>query len=149
MVSKALIPQPNFSFLNRIRYFSYQVATQLSSRGWVDPVPDPILPEKFIGYSQESNPGPLGWQSDVVTTIPNRWSRIHHKHQKFLDLQHYNLWTEIFINYGTYLFTCLFYCFFVYFNICLFNNLFIFLVIYLLTCLFTQFISLPTYFCSF
>ena len=27
----------NFSFLNRIRYFSYQVATQLSSRGWVHP----------------------------------------------------------------------------------------------------------------
>ena len=33
-------------FLTGFRYFSYQVATQLSSRGWVDPVPDPILPKK-------------------------------------------------------------------------------------------------------
>ena len=43
--------------LTGFRYFSYPVATQLSSQGWVDPVPDPILPEKFLGYSQESNPG--------------------------------------------------------------------------------------------
>ena len=43
----------------------------MSSRGWVDPYPDPILPEKFLGNSQESNPGPLGWQSDMLTTIPN------------------------------------------------------------------------------
>ena len=40
----------------------------------MDPVPDPILLEKFLGYSRESNPGPLGWLSDVLTTIPNRWS---------------------------------------------------------------------------
>ena len=75
VASKHLSLNLNFSFLNRIRYFSYQVATQLSSWGWVDPVPDPILLEKFLGYSQESNPGPLGWQSDVLTTIPNRWSK--------------------------------------------------------------------------
>ena len=59
-------------FLTTFCYFSCQIATQLSSRGWVDPVPDPILPEKFLGYSQESNPGPLGYQSDVLTAIPNR-----------------------------------------------------------------------------
>ena len=52
-------------FLTGFRYFSYQAATQLASRGWVDPVPDPIPPEKLLGYSRESNPGPLGWQSDV------------------------------------------------------------------------------------
>ena len=40
----------------------------------MDPVPDPTLPEKFLDYSQESNHGPLGWESDVLTTIPNRWS---------------------------------------------------------------------------
>ena len=39
----------NFSFLNRILLLLNQVASQLSSRGWVDPVPDPILPEKFLG----------------------------------------------------------------------------------------------------
>ena len=52
-------------FLTGFRYFSYQVA----SRGWVDPVPDPILPEKFLGYGRESNPVPLGYQSDVLITI--------------------------------------------------------------------------------
>ena len=56
-------------FLTGFRYFSYEVTTQLSSRGWVDLVPGPILPEKFLGYSRESNPGPLGWQSYVLTTI--------------------------------------------------------------------------------
>ena len=63
-------------FLTGFRNFSYQIATQLSSRGWVDPALDPILPEKFLGYSRESNPGPLGWESGVLTTIPNRRSRI-------------------------------------------------------------------------
>ena len=52
------------------RFFSYQVATQLSSEGWVDPVPDHILPQKFLEYSWESNLGPFGWQSGVLTTIP-------------------------------------------------------------------------------
>ena len=33
-----------------------------------------ILPEKFLGYSGELNPGSLGWQSDVLSTIPNRQS---------------------------------------------------------------------------
>ena len=56
----------NSCFLTGFRYFSYQAATQVSSRGWVDPVPDPILREKFLGYSRESNPEPLGWQSDVL-----------------------------------------------------------------------------------
>ena len=63
-LAKRLSLNLNFSFLIRICYFSYQIATQLSSRGWVDPVPDPILPEKILGYSRESTPGPLGWQSD-------------------------------------------------------------------------------------
>ena len=58
-------------FVTGFRSFSYKIATQLASGGWVDPVPDPILPEKFLGHSRESNPGPLGRQSDVLTTIPN------------------------------------------------------------------------------
>ena len=71
VVSKAYPSTLISVFLTGFRYFSYQVATQLSSRGWMGPVPDPILPEKFPRYSRESNPGPLGWQSDVPTTIPN------------------------------------------------------------------------------
>ena len=31
-------------FLTGFHYFSYQIATQLSSQGWVYSVPDPILP---------------------------------------------------------------------------------------------------------
>jgi hypothetical protein len=30
-------------FLDRSRYFFFQVAPELFSRGWVDPVPDPLL----------------------------------------------------------------------------------------------------------
>ena len=73
-MAKRLSVNLNFSFLNRISLLLIQIATQLSSQGWVDPVPDPILSEKCLGYSRESNTGPLGWQSDVLTTIPNRWS---------------------------------------------------------------------------
>ena len=32
----------------------YQVATQSDSRGWVDPVPDPILPETFLAFPNYS-----------------------------------------------------------------------------------------------
>ena len=89
---KRLSLNHNFSFVNWIS-LSYQVTTQLSSRDWVDPIPDPILPgysrelnpgpigwsphvpdPTLPGYSRESNPGPLGRQSDVLTSIPNRRS---------------------------------------------------------------------------
>jgi hypothetical protein len=36
----------NLGFIDRSRYFSIQVAPQLSSRGWMDPVPDPLLLRK-------------------------------------------------------------------------------------------------------
>jgi hypothetical protein len=36
----------NFDFLDRGRYYFFQVAPQLSSRGWVDPVPHPLLLRK-------------------------------------------------------------------------------------------------------
>ena len=89
-LSKRLFLNLNFSFLNRILLLLIQVATQLSSRGWVGPVPDPILPEKVLGYSRESNPGPLGWQSDVLATIPNRWSRVKDARDNLSrdDIQH-------------------------------------------------------------
>jgi hypothetical protein len=46
--SERLTPPPtvvNLSFLDRSRYFFFQVASHFSSRGWVDPVPDPLLEE--------------------------------------------------------------------------------------------------------
>jgi hypothetical protein len=33
-------------FLDRSRYIFFEIAPQLYSRGWVDPVPDPLLPRK-------------------------------------------------------------------------------------------------------
>ena len=73
-LAKRLFLNLNFSFLNWISLLlissSYPIVlTKLSG-----PHSDPTLPEKFLGYSRESNPGPLGWQSDVLTTIPNRRS---------------------------------------------------------------------------
>ena len=76
-------------FLTGFCYFSYQIAIQLSSWGWVDPIPDPILPEKFLWYSWESNQRPLGWQSDVLTTIPNRWSLCTNNYgNSYLNIPH-------------------------------------------------------------
>ena len=68
-LAKRLSLNVNSSFLHR-GYLLYQEATRLSSRGWMDPVSDPILPERCIGYSRESNPESLGWELDVLTTIP-------------------------------------------------------------------------------
>jgi hypothetical protein len=36
----------NLSFLDHSRYFFFQIAPHLCSRGWVDPVPDPLLLRK-------------------------------------------------------------------------------------------------------
>jgi hypothetical protein len=35
-------------FLDRSRYYFFQVAPQLYSRGWVDPVPDPLHPSTYL-----------------------------------------------------------------------------------------------------
>ena len=43
-----------------------------------------VLPEKFLGYSRESNTGPLGWQSDVLTTIPKKLSPVSEYKLTFL-----------------------------------------------------------------
>jgi hypothetical protein len=47
-------------FLDRSRYFFFQVAPQLYSRGWVDPVPDPLLLRK------SSSAGTRIWNSGSV-----------------------------------------------------------------------------------
>ena len=67
VVSKALSLNLNFSFLNWISLLL------MSSSYPIVPVPDPILPSKILRYSRESNPEPLGWQSDILTTIPNMY----------------------------------------------------------------------------
>ena len=40
----------------------------------VDTRPYRLVPVKVLGYSRESNAGPLGWMSDVLTTVPKRRS---------------------------------------------------------------------------
>jgi hypothetical protein len=44
--AQRILTAVNFGSLDRSRYFSIQVAPQLSSRGSVDPVPDPLLLKK-------------------------------------------------------------------------------------------------------
>jgi hypothetical protein len=46
VVSVANLHSRNFDFIDRSRYYFFQVAPQMSSRGWVDPVPDPLLLRK-------------------------------------------------------------------------------------------------------
>jgi hypothetical protein len=48
VVSATDPPPPGriLGFLDRSRYYFFQVAPQLYSRGWVDPVPDPLLLRK-------------------------------------------------------------------------------------------------------
>ena len=74
MVSKALCLNLNISFLNWISLLLISSSYRIVLTRLGGPVPDLILPETFLGYSRESNPGPLGCQSDVLTTVPNRWS---------------------------------------------------------------------------
>jgi hypothetical protein len=46
------------TFLDRSRYHFFQVAPQLHSRGWVDPVPDPLILRK--SGRPEIEPGTSG-----------------------------------------------------------------------------------------
>jgi hypothetical protein len=50
--AQRILTSVNLGFLDRSRYFFIQVAPQLSSRSWVDPVPDPLLLRKYgrAGY---------------------------------------------------------------------------------------------------
>jgi hypothetical protein len=51
--------------IDRSRYFSFQVAPQLYSRGWVDPVPDPLLLRKSGSAGNRTRTsGSVGRNSD-------------------------------------------------------------------------------------
>jgi hypothetical protein len=61
-------------FLDQIRYFFFQVAPQLYSRGWVDPVPDPLLLRKCGSARNRTRTSEsLARNSDHLTTeaVPN------------------------------------------------------------------------------
>jgi hypothetical protein len=56
-------------FLDRSRYFSFQVAPRFYSRGWVDSVPDPLLLRKSGSAGNRSRTsGPVDRNSDHWTT---------------------------------------------------------------------------------
>jgi hypothetical protein len=62
-------------FLDRSRYFFLQVASQLYSRGWVDPIPDPLLLRKSGSARNHRKPTTLFLFSktyDSQHTLPSR-----------------------------------------------------------------------------
>jgi hypothetical protein len=76
-----------FGFLDRSRCFFFQVAPQLYSRGWVDPVPNPLVSRKSVSAGNRTRtPGTVArnsdrrgghiqmkWDtSDGHTTVPSR-----------------------------------------------------------------------------
>jgi hypothetical protein len=86
----------NLGFLDRCCYFFFQVASQLYSRGWVDPVPDPLFLRKSGSAGNRTrNSGSVARKSDhfniesychnifvlkadkiVYTLLLWRWSKI-------------------------------------------------------------------------
>jgi hypothetical protein len=85
-------------FLDRSRYYFFQIAPHVYSRGWVDPVPDPLLLRKcgsarnlirdpwisLVGYASAScvRSGDLGGQVHHIyirrfyTSCPYFWQRV-------------------------------------------------------------------------
>jgi hypothetical protein len=54
-------------FLDRSRYFFFQIAPQLYSRGWVDPVPDPLLRKSCSAGNRTRTSGSVVRNSDHQT----------------------------------------------------------------------------------
>jgi hypothetical protein len=55
-------------FLDRSRYFFFQIALQLYSRGWVDPVPDPLLRKSGRAGNRTGTPESVARSPDHKTT---------------------------------------------------------------------------------
>jgi hypothetical protein len=76
-----------FDFLDRSRCFFFQVAPQLYSRGWVDPVPDPlVLGKSGRAGNQTRTSGSVARNPDHYTTeeVLSSYLRI-----QFLDRSRY------------------------------------------------------------
>jgi hypothetical protein len=56
-------------FIDRSRYFFFQAAPQLYSRGWMDPVPDPLFFRKSVSAGNRT------WAFGSVATRQQRRSR--------------------------------------------------------------------------
>jgi hypothetical protein len=69
-------------FLDRSRYFFFQVSPQFYSRGWVDPVPEPLLLRKFgRAGNRTRTSGSLARSSDHWTTEAVSYLRREIKYQ--------------------------------------------------------------------
>jgi hypothetical protein len=65
------VTDPYGRFLNRSRYFFFQIAPQLCSRGWVDPAPDPLLFRKSgSAGNRKRTSGSKARNSDLLTINP-------------------------------------------------------------------------------
>jgi hypothetical protein len=65
-------PTPvNLGYLERNHYYFFEVSPQLSSRSWVDPVPNQPLLRKS-GSAGESNPGTLDLKPGTLTARPHK-----------------------------------------------------------------------------
>jgi hypothetical protein len=62
-------------FLDRSRYVFLEIAPQLYSRGWVDPVSDPLFLRK--SGSAGNRTWPLDLKPGTLTTRPQRWLATH------------------------------------------------------------------------
>jgi hypothetical protein len=82
---------PILGFLDRNRYFSFQVAPQLYSRSWVGPVPDPLLLRKsgsagnwtrasgsVTRNSDHFTTEAVIWSSDTNTNVVRNWDSPEH-----------------------------------------------------------------------
>ena len=76
-LAKRLSLNLNFNVLNRISLLLISSSYPIVLARLVGPRSRPyrLLQEKCLGYNRESKTGPFGWQSDLLTTIPNRWSQ--------------------------------------------------------------------------
>ena len=73
-LAKSLSLNLNFSFLNRISLLLISSSYPIVLTRLGGPHSRPYTFRKKIpGFSRESNPGPLGWQLDVLTTIPKMY----------------------------------------------------------------------------
>jgi hypothetical protein len=99
-------------FQDRSRYFFFQAAPQLYSRGWEDPVPNPLLLRKFSSHVWKCNSQKSGgisasgtqklWttkEQKVGTNLGNRnrplllMLAVEEKKMRLFQIDHSNLYT--------------------------------------------------------
>jgi hypothetical protein len=78
----------NLGFLDRSRYFFIQVPPQLSSRGWVDPVPEPLLLRKC---------GRAGNRTRDLWICSQKLSQLDHRGGPNIEISNLNRYSNFYI----------------------------------------------------